>query len=368
MSTKQLHEIQFVDVNHFNLYLFAQRMQLKVGNAEAFEIVEQDYRERYKVSLGDYAWYVEKEELPQFWLTLDRNEFRTIEDKVVNGDILMVPLIPFDKINFTFDENDLFNQTMGIEYLNVETRLAGLVKAAGMTIREIVTMINKEMDEIAKDGNVVKDFDGILTFDTPLGIDFDVKLCFDKVPPVFDGDKGFQIQRTPITPEDLKIYFRDIGPKIQSRLAHINELVTAMFNSKAIANNHFLKEYAGKCITATLVTAFLNQQVNYVTFGGSDNWSNTGKENPNNKACFVYLDQEVDRIFKLLESIPLEEGVDVWSLDIDTFAVFGRKDNKVVTAALQGYTDQILKNLSPGFERILSLRLTMIDSVHIFKG
>lgn len=378
MSEQQIHEIDFKSDNHYNLYMFTQFLHQKVINPAHFKVEHQEWRNRYKVSLGEYlAFFVKADFLPEFWLQLEQGLYEDNAGQKLNqlegmidpaGKIWISPSVPVLD-TYEIDEPDSFWQLTGEDFISVDRRLEGLITASSSTIREIAKLINDEMETVAKNTDLVKDFDGIITFNTGLGKAFNVELCFDKVPPVFDGNETRIIERTPITADDLTMYLGKAGEKIQSRLDHINGLVQALFASKQVSSNSSLSRYAELAVNVTLVKAFLDQNVNYISFGGRDTWRSEGPETPNNKACFVILDAEVDKLFKLLDSIPKQDGVDLYSIDVDTFSIFGRNDNnKVVTPALQGYTEELLKNYSHGFERVLATRLKLIDTPHVFSA
>lgn len=373
MKEKQLHEIAFVDANHQNLYYLCMALHVKVVDPEHFAVEKQEYRDRYKVSLGDKLFYIPVNDYNRFWLQLDTNFDNTVAGIAESQWDLSLPVkirpgTDINSIQFGVDESDGFYSLLGIDYTNVDDRMAGLTKAAAQCIITTAQLINKEMEKVLLDTSIVKDFDAIITFLTEPGRNFGLQLCLDKIKPIDAGNEEIVIPRTPITEEDFKTYFPTAHEKITVQLNMINDLVKGMFESKRIAESEELTKYAEMLVNGVIVKQFLDQNINYIAFGGRDDWSSFGKETPNNKACFAYLDQEVDKIFKLLDGIPLQEGVEVWSIDLDTFAIFGRKDNKVVTPALQGYTADILKDYSQGFERVLTMRMSLIDSPHIFKA
>lgn len=363
-------EFEFESDNHYNLYSFAELSQKKVFHDSAFIVETQDYHDRYKVSLGEYVWYVAAKFIGKFWLMLEKAEYAELNSVIEQGkEVKEGVYIPYDKITGEPDMTGPFYELVGEDFINVENRLGGLVKAVAQSIREVATIVNEEMEVVAKDGDIVKDFDGYMTFDTKLGTEFEVKLCFDKIKPIAEDNASAWIERTPITKEDLATYFPNVGEKIMSKLAHVNGMVKAMFEAKAVARNPELVEYAGWLVTGTLVNAYLNQNVTYISFGGKDNWSVLGKETKNNLECFKYLDQEIEYIINMLDGIEKTEGVDIYSMDIDTFAIFGRNfDNKVVTPALQGYVQPLLDKYSKGFEQTLATRMAMIDNQHFFKA
>lgn len=372
MKEPQVHEIAFVDDNHYNLYLFCRHLQANVVNPERFAVEKQEYRDRYKVSIGNQLFYVAADSLNKLWLELDKGSvkiYEILKNKIFDEqEMQWNPGIDLSDQEFPIDESDEFYSLIGLDYLNVESRVKGVMSATATTITEIAHLLNKEMAAVALNTDIVKDFDGIVTFRTELGKEFNVELCFDKIKPVDPANQSIEIQRTPVTPEDLKTFFPDAGEKIQSRLVHVNGLVKSLFESKRIAESEILTKYAAGLINGALVPTFLDLNINYIIFGGRDDWSSPGKDTPNNLACFKYLDEEIEKIFEMLGNIPLEEGVEVWSMDIDTFAIFGRKDNKVVTPALQGYVENLLLPFSQGFEKILTQRLSLLDTPHIFKA
>lgn len=373
MNASQLHEINFVDDTHYNLTYLCIRLQLKVVNPEHYAVEKQEEQDRYKVSLGNQAFFIPVKDYGRFCLELEKDIESVIAEVGesiwdYNMPIKVRPVVDLTDIPFTIDESDEFYSLMGIDYTNVEQRLRGLMTAATHTIKEIAAILNKEMSAVALNTDIVKDFDAILTFNTELGRNFNMHLCMDKVLPIDLANIDLEIPRTPITPEDLKTYLPDAGEKVKSRLEYINGLVRSVFESKRIAESPELTRYAEMLINGVLVSQFLEQNVTFFQFGGRDDWSSLGKETPNNVACFKYLDEQTEKLFELLNSIPLQEGVDVWSLDLDTFAIFGRKDNRVVTPALQGYTANLLAPMSHGFERVFTMRLSLIDSDHIFKA
>lgn len=372
MNKKYFHEIAFVDDHHYNLMLLCNHLQLEVVNPDQYVVEKQEYRDRYKVSLGNWIFFIPINDYNRFCLQLDKatpQVYAAIEKLIWDTDqIKLRPQIDLGDQTFPVDESDNFYSLVGIDFTNVEDRIQGLMTAVSQAIRDIARITNKEMSEVALNSDIVKDFDGIVTFRTETGRKFKLELCLDKVLPIDENNSNIEIQRTPITAEDLATYFPNAGSKIVGQLNMVNNLVSSIFSSKRIAESEELTQYTEKLVNGVLVPPFLDQNITYISFGGRDDWSSMGKETPNNKACFVYLDQEVDRIFKLLDSIPLEEGVEVWSIDLDTFAIFGRKDNKVVTPALQGYVEEILKPMSQGFEKTLTARLGLLDSPHIFKA
>lgn len=383
MLEQQLHEIEFKDENHYNLYVFSKFLGLNVINPGFFEVTHQEWNHRYKVSIGNYNFYVIETFLPKLWLVLRASEtwefdkeneaspFELISDKVYDEDdkeIYLAPAVGNELVTNEFAFDGEFFELIGENYTSVEQRIEGLDKAVGATIKHVAKLINKAMENVARDVSIVKDFDGIITFTTPLGADFKLQLCLDKVAPIHDNVEDVLIERTPITEEDLNLYLKDDAKKVLSSLENVNELVRSVFRSKAVKGNSRLLKYSEYLVNTHIVKTFVTQTINFISFGGVDNWSSRGKETPNNKACFVFLDQEVDKLLDLIDSIPKEEGVDTYSIDIETFGIFGRRNNKVVTPAVPDVTAEILKHYSQGFERVLSLRLAQLDTPRVFKA
>lgn len=368
-----MSEVQemFDTQNQVDLIKLAKFLHLDVNDDEVMVTEQQVWRDRYKVSLGGNVWYIKNDAWPHFWLALNKGDYNSIGELSEGKDELVkfrtVPL--GGQIDRHFDESDPLYQLVGEDFNNIDRRMSGLVNAGAANIREIAGLINKEMEAVNKDTDVVKDFDGILTFNTPVGKDFKLELCFDKVNPVDPKNSNVEIQRTPITPEDRATYLRETGPKVVKRLNHITGMVQDLLKSEKVNSNPYLLDYTIRAVEVTLVMAFLNQTITYISFGGVDDWRPQGEETPNNKVCMQILDDEVEHLIKLLDDIPKEEGVDVYSIDMDTFAIFGRNnDNRVVTAALQGYTGDILNRYSRGFERLLAIRMGLSDNNHFFKA
>lgn len=376
MKELSIHEIDFKSDAHYNLFLFAKQLQLNVADPSYYAEVELPWQDCYKVSLGDKNFYIKRDIYNKFKLALGRREEPEIEiylhmaasEEDEDRAVRVRHAINFGDRQFSTESADGFYELESQDFIDTESRISGLMRVVTDSIRTIAKLANEEMNVVALDGNVVKDFDGIMTFNSPLGRDVNLHLCFDKLPPIHDDQESIVIERTPITPEDLATYFPNVGKKIVGHLDHLNDALRVMFRSKRIAGSEYLTRYVENLVNHVFLKSFFDQNVNFVSFGGRDDWSSNGKDTPNNMACFKLLDQEVDKIFKMLEAIPLEEGVEVYSLDLDTFAVFGRKDNKVVTPALQGITGPLLATYSQGFERVLTIRLSLLDTPHVFKA
>ncbi len=361
------------DANINNLIQYVLHDCQDAGDISNVDIEFQEWRNRYKVSLGLLNWHISVDFMPRFWLLLDKGVegweeiCQAIEAE--DGSIKEFISVRLDDLPTVYESTDPFYELMGEDFTNVDRKLEGLVTASAATIRELAKIINAQMELVTRNRDIVKDFDGILTFDTATGKDFKLSLCFDKVPPIAENNTAM-IMRTPITQEDAELYLGDIHPKIVSRLDHINKLVETLLTGKAVTKHPELLDYAAMGIDVTLTKAFLNQIVTYISFGGIDDWRMNGDDSPNNIACFKILDDEVEHIIKELEALPKQEGVDLYSLDIDTLAAFGRNnDNRVVTPAVQGFTEpKLLSRYSKGFERLLGIRLGMSDNAHFFRA
>lgn len=377
MSEQKLEQF-LTEENINNLAAYTLNCCQDAGDIGHIDAEYQEWRNRYKVSLGCMTWHISNDFMPKFWLFLSQGEEGW--DKIIsaieadNGTLseFVSPLLSKLEeamVGYEPPKDDDFYTLMGIDFEAVDKRLGGLTTAGAGVIRDLARTINAELDLVNKDRNLVKDFDGILTFDTELGKDFKLSLCFDKIAPINEEGIGM-VMRTPMTEEDGKMYLRDTYPKVLSKLEHMNSLVTSLFESKAVKNSEYLLEYAANAVDVLLTKAFLNQVITYIQFGGIDDWRVQSEDTPNNTACFKILDAEVEHIIKLLDDLPKQEGVDIYSIDIDTLAVFGRNnDNKVVTSVVQGFTEEkLLKRYSKGFERLLAIRLGMSDNAHFFRA
>lgn len=358
--------------NKYNLSLFLQAQHLPVDKDAEMIVEEQQWRDRYKVSMGQHGYHVSKQYLPKFWLSLENAEWGdvlAIED-THDGRIEYLPIVtPEFAATVTLDESDPLFETEGLHYTAIDKRISGLINATKEVIPQIARTLNRRMDEVARDTSIVKDFDGIMTFVSDLGLDFKLMLGFDKVPPVNESGERIVVQRTPMTQEDFDYYLGLDAPRIQSRIDHINKLVTDVVNSRDIKWNPECADYAAKAINITILKAFLDQSITFITFGGVDDWRLLGKETPNNKVCYEILDEQINHIISELDALEKPEGVDIFSLDMETYSVFGRNfDNKVITPAIKDISDKILSRYSQGFERVLTTRMGLTDNAHFFKA
>lgn len=377
MSEQKLGQF-LTEENINNLAAYILNCCQDAGDMGHIDAEYQEWRNRYKVSLGFMTWHISNDFMPKFWLFLSQGEegwdklITAIEADDGTLSEFVAPLLSQLEealVGYEPPKGDSFYELMGIDFEAVDKRLSGLTTAGAASIRDLARTVNTELDLVNKDRDLVKDFDGILTFDTDLGKNFKLRLCFDKIAPINEEGIGM-VMRTPMTEEDGKKYLRDTYPKVLSKLDHINGLVTALFESKAVKDSEYLLEYAANAVDVLLTKAFLNQVITYIQFGGIDDWRVQSEDTPNNTACFKILDAEVEHIIKLLDELPKPEGVDIHSIDIDTLAVFGRNnDNKVVTPAVQGFTEEkLLRRYSKGFERLLAIRLAMSDNAHFFRA
>ena len=374
------HKVEqfLTEANLDNLVAYVLNCCQDAGDIGHVDAEYQEWRNRYKVSLGIMTWHISNDFMPRFWLLLSQGEegWDKLIDIIGADDGIcsefVAPLLSnIEEVTADWipASDDSFYNLLGIDFDNVDKRLEGLVTAGAGCIRDLAKTINKELDLVNKDTDLVKDFDGILTFDTDLGENFKLSLCFDKIAPVNEEGIGM-VMRTPMTEEDGKAYLRDTYPKVLTKLEYMNSLVSGLFESKIVQSNEYLKKYAADAVDVVLTKAFMNQIITYIQFGGVDDWRVQGADTPNNIACFKVLDAEMEHIIKLLDALPKEEGVDIHSIDLDTLAVFGRNnDNRVVTPAVQGFTEQqLLRRYSKGFERLLAIRMGMSDNAHFFRA
>lgn len=366
---KQVNNIP--KIQYITELMFLAGMPIKDADTEHFSIEYQSYKDRYKVCLGGNGLFIDNAFEPKFWLLLKQESFNEVID-ILNNEkdnrLYYKPIIGLDKIILKEDDGtDPFLQTCGEDFDRVDARISGLVSEISKSINLIGNLTNTAMETVRKDTNIIKDFDGYVSFDSPMGGEFNLGMCFDKIAPV-DEEKNV-INRTPMTKEDFDLYMGDCGPRITNTIDHINKMVRNFLESKVVTWNESVTYYAHKALDIVVLKAFLDWTVEFITFGGVDDWRVNGPDTPNNKACFAILDQEVEYIINYLENIPLQEGVDLYSIDIDTYTIFGRNNmNKVVTPIIQGHSEGILSRYSKGFESVLSIRMGMSDNAHFFKA
>lgn len=355
-----LHFVNFLIKEEFKL---PEKDSVLLAKEVVFE--NQSYKERYKISLLNHGFIVHANFINNFLVAISTGDHSSIHKHIATKPPLVeyTPVISMPKGagEATVKSEDLVQNAR-----HIELRLNGLLDQANKAITKMVTRLNEQMTRVAKDSNIVKDFDGYITFDMEIDPEIKFSLCFDKVPPV--GQVG-QINRTAITKEDADLYLGNAYPVIAEQLKFISDLCNNFLNSKTVTVSDASAKHARSLLNGTLACALVEQTIEFISFGGVDNFAITAEGNPNTNACYVYLDAQVEALIKRLEDIPLVDDVELYSIDVDTFNVYGRtNDNKVVTAILPNITDEILSQYSKGFERLFSSRLANIDNPHFFRA
>lgn len=253
-----------------------------------------------------------------------------------------------------------------IENLLIE-RFSGVMSIAASKISKIAHIFNKAIDRVARDGNIIKDQDALVTFDSPFGAEFKPVICLDYIPAIFENLEPIEIHRTPMTPEDRERYLGDDTVEIEKLFTELVEVVQIFYRSKLVSSSTLVKDLATSIIDGTVISQLLDQQIKFISFGGFDNWRLTGDLTPNSKRCHEIMDKEVEDIYALLTSIPLKEGVDYWALDLKHLGIYGRNnENHLICGPLVEESDAISSRYNDGFIELLKLRLSMNDNKHLF--
>ncbi|WNV45966.1 hypothetical protein [Aeromonas phage AerS_266] len=257
----------------------------------------------------------------------------------------------------------------------IESRVSGILAIAGMEIKAIANIVNKRIDEVAKDFSIIKDFDGLLTFDYEEDNTkpFKIFMCFDKIPAILDGADAIEILRTPMSKDDKKLYFGNQFVDIKQRMNKINETVNNLYKSKLISESDAYLKYAQTLINNSLVKTFLDNHFKFISFGGIDNWRLFGDLTPNSKACHAIMDKEVEYLvnflkeYKIPDHIPLSGEVDFLSIDLNHLGIYARNNLfKVLSKALPEPSDHFGLRWSEGFAELMKIRLGQNDTQYCF--
>lgn len=257
----------------------------------------------------------------------------------------------------------------------IESRVSSIITIAGMEIKALAGLINKRIDDVSKDFNIIKDFDALVSFDYEEDITkpFKIFLCFDKIPPILDGSGAIEILRTPMSKDDKKLYFGPSYAEIKQRINKINEAVIALYESKLVSSSEKSFKYAQTLINNTLVKAFLDDNIKFISFGGIDNWRLFGDLTPNSKACHAIMDKEVEYLvaylkeYKIPDHIELSGQVDFLSIDLNHLGIYARSNLfKVVSKALPEPSDHFGLRWSEGFAELMKIRLAQNDTQYCF--
>lgn len=253
-----------------------------------------------------------------------------------------------------------------VENLIIE-RGSGVMSVAAGVIGKIATIVNEVIDRVARDGDIIKDRDVMMTFDTEFGEKFNPVICLDYIPTIIESLEPIQIVRTPMTEEDRERYFGKDADEIDRLIKQLIEVINVFYSSKLVSSSKLIKDLVVSVIDGAIVSQFLDLHIKFISFGGFDNWRLTGDLTPNSEACHAIMDVQVEEIYKFLNSIPLQEGVDYWAIDLKTLGIYGRNnENHLVTGPLVEESDAITARYCDGLVDLLKLRLSMNDNKHIF--
>lgn len=242
-------------------------------------------------------------------------------------------------------------------------RASGLLSICASKIARIAKLVNLAQERVQDDGDIIKDFDALVTFNTELGHGFGPVLCMDKIPYVFGDMETFEIQRTPFTDADKKLYLKFEHERIDAELKDLTDTIQAFLQSKLVKSSIHTEEMAINIVNAAMVMNMLDQHIRFISFGGRDNWRLSGGTTPNSARCHELLDEAVEELFELLEVIPKPEGVDYWAVDVRTLNIIGRdSENRNVGTPLEEESSIMTSRYNEGFLEMMKLRLRLIDN------
>lgn len=259
----------------------------------------------------------------------------------------------------------------------IMARVSGVIAGTIPIVNRLGAICNHAIVDVANNGEIIKDKDAMLSFDVDLKQEiFKLVPCLDYIDPVMEEETSVQIHRTPMTKEQLELYFpnKEIREKFLSLIADANGYINNLYQSKLIKNSQAVKRVTSGLIESTIVSTFMDLQVKLVSFGGRDNWGLFGDLTPNSKACHEILDREVEYLVDYLKNkVVLDDGVtpereiDVYSVDLERFDIYGRDvNNTVVTPPLVAASAHFHLRYSEGFMELFKLRLRQNDSRHCF--
>lgn len=330
------------------------------------ELDEENDKEVVKISVGEHLFTVSKGFYNKFCKIVEKEELETLLQ------LLEEPDSGFKYQPKLSDETDKFLLPSLAEDLKeipenikdvIQQRISGIVNITGIQVKKLAEIINKRMEEVAKDGNIIKDFDAYLTLDVTYEKGFKLFLCFDKIKPIFEKPEDIQILRTPMSKEDIKLYIGDYYKEIQQMFKLIEDSVNSLLECKAVSFSKLARDFAISLVNGSIVQHLLNITPVFISFGGVDNWRLFGGTTPNSEVCHKLLDQESEYLVNYLKNIPLTEGVDYYAVDVKQLAVYGRNNlNKTVSGPLPEHSDTLTLRYSDGFLDSFLLRLKQCDN------
>lgn len=352
---KNFNSDKFVSFLHFANFVLPEE--------GIMELDEDTVNEVTKISLGEHLFTISK----KFW-----NKFCKIVEKEELGELLQMleeidgpfkystkPSVDDFLPNLAEDLKELPDNVKDV----IQQRISGIVNITGVQIRRLAEIINKRIEDVSRDVNIIKDFDAFLTLDVTYEKGFKLFLCFDKINPIFNEPTDIQILRTPMSNEDIKLYIGEDYKEIRRLFTLIEEGVNSLLECKAASFSSLAKDFAISLVNGSIVQHLLQITPVFISFGGVDNWRLFGDLTPNSTVCHKLLDQELEYIVKYLKDIPLEEGVDYYAVDINHLTVYGRNNlNKTVSGPFAKHSDHLSLRYNDGFFNLLMLRLKQSDN------
>lgn len=332
-----------------------------------------EWKPTVRVTFSDHIFLVQTSFIKEFWRMLDEQEYGILE---MMGFDISEPRVSIYtattniKLTETFD--DPFYNTIGYDYTRIEKNVENLARAISPNIMAIGKALNAHQKRIKADGNIIKDHDCKVTFDVTMDKDaerpFNMFICMDKVPPFITCREDTIITRKPVE-NPAEVFGEEwevMGRQIDLINAQVYHLLESTNKTECLYN------YCFDMINGSLVRVILDHVIHLYDFTGDEGFGLKGEMSPNAEACHKYFDEAIGKTFEYLEKLDEErkvEGIDLYAIDIETMAIFGRtKENRTVGKSLPEESEKFINQFSSGFEQALKRRFALIDNPHFFRA
>lgn len=341
--------------------------------ADTVNIQALEWKPMVRVTFSDHIFLVQSVFIKEFWRMVDESEYGIIE--MMGFDVTEPRLSIYTattNIKLTENFDDPFYNTIGYDFTRIEKNVENLARAISPNIMAIGKAMNAFQKRIKEDSNFVKDHDCKITFDVKMekGAEhpFNMFICMDKIPPFITCREDTIITRKPI--ENPAEVFGEDWAVMERQINLINNQVEAVFEN--VNKTECLYNYCFDMIKGSLVHVILDHVIHLYDFGGEEAFGLKGELTPNAEACHKYFDEAIGKTFEYLEKLGEErkvEGIDLYAMDIETMAIFGRtKENRTVGKSLGKESEEFINQFSSGFEQALKRRFGLIDNPHFFRA
>lgn len=330
-------------------------------------------------SVGPHRFEIPKDVWERFCLAVEQEDAQLFKAYIEGRNGVRYTPMFYEENEEQFYINPLLAKPELSEEMTqlIMSRVSGVIAGVVPLVNRIGAICNHAIVEIADNGEIIKDKDAMLSFDVDLNAKpFKFIPCLDFIDPVMEKEGDVKIHRTPMTTEQLELYFpnREIREKFIQLLDQASGYINNLYESKLVKNSDAVYWMARGLVESTIVNTFMDLQSKLVSFGGRDNWGLFGDLTPNSKVCHEILDREVEYLVDYLKhKVVLDEGVtpngevDIYSVDLERFDIYGRDvNNKVITPPLIAASGHFHLRYSEGFLELFKLRLRQNDSRFVF--